>query len=136
MTDVALTQMLEDSFGSAEGPFYLGFIDATGYTGIDRANDTMASHAGWQEFTGYSGNRPEWEPGAAAAKQITNPSRPSVTTTAAGAIVGYFLTTNSTKGGTTGLLKDHALLSTPLSFASGKNLLPQHTFTIRDRGAP
>ena len=34
--------------------WYLGLIDNAGFTALDDANDTAASHAGWAEATGYT----------------------------------------------------------------------------------
>lgn len=70
------------------------------------AADTMASHAGWTENTSYSqGTRPAWSGVAGAAGAASNTASPSVfganATSTAG---GVFLTSNSTKAGTTGTL--------------------------------
>lgn len=70
------------------------------------AADTMASHAGWTENTSYSqATRPAWAGVAGAAGVSTNSASPAVfganATSTAG---GVFLTSNSSKGGTTGTL--------------------------------
>ncbi len=132
MTDTELTANLEGEYGAGQGPFYLCFISAENYIGIDRASDTMASHAGWQEFTGYTGDRPLWDPDAAAGKQIANSTPPTAVSTAAGTIMGYVLTDDDTKGGNTGRLVTHGMLDEPQAFASGKNLMPRLTIKARD----
>jgi len=83
--------------------FYLGLFDDTTYTGAV-VGDTMASHGGWTENTGYSeGARPAPSWGAAAAgSKATTATAFSITATST--IKGCFLTTNSTKSGATGIL--------------------------------
>jgi hypothetical protein len=70
------------------------------------AGNTMASHAGWTENTSYSqGTRPAWSGVAGAAGAATNSASPSAFSANAGSTAGgVFLTSNSTKGGTTGTL--------------------------------
>lgn len=70
------------------------------------AGDTMASHAGWTENTSYSqGTRPAWSGVAGAAGAATNSASPAVfSANATSTAGGIFLTSNSTKGGTTGTL--------------------------------
>lgn len=99
--------------------WYLGLYGAAA-SNNPAAGDTMASHAGWTEFTGYSqATRPQ----AVFADATT--ANPSVTTNAASVAVftvnvagpvvigGAFLTSDSTKGGTTGRLHSAADLQSP-----------------------
>lgn len=83
--------------------FYLGLFDDTTYTGAV-VGDTMASHGGWTENQDYAaGARPAPSWGAAAAgSKATTATAFAINATAT--IKGCFLTTNSTKGGTTGIL--------------------------------
>lgn len=89
--------------------FYLGLISSVGFSAIAAA-DTMASHAGWTEAgvanapTYSQATRPAavWAAAAAGAKALSTPLAYSITS--AGTIKGAFLTTVSTKDGTTGLL--------------------------------
>jgi len=84
--------------------WYVGFISSTSFTSIS-ASDTMASHSGWTEYTDYAEvTRPVIAFGAASGNSITNPTVAEITPNAAADIVGFFLTTSSTKGGTTGYL--------------------------------
>ena len=66
----------------------------------------MASHGGWTENQTYSqGTRPAWSGVAGAAGAATNSASPSVFSANGGSTAGgVFLTSNSTKGGTTGTL--------------------------------
>ena len=93
-------------FGATAKPvaLYVGFISSTSFTSIS-AGDTMSSHTGWTEYTDYAEvTRPVIAFGAASGNSITNPTVAEITPNAAADIVGFFLTTSSTKGGTTGYL--------------------------------
>jgi hypothetical protein len=84
--------------------WYLGLIDGASAPTIAAA-DTMASHAGWTENVAYSqGARPTAAWSAAAAKVKALSAGLVFTANAAATIAGAFLTTISTKGGTTGIL--------------------------------
>lgn len=88
--------------------WYLGLYGAAA-SNTPAAGDTMASHAGWTEVTTYSeATRPV---ATLAAATLANPS--VVTNTVSKAVFsingtttvgGAFLTSNNTKGGTTGTL--------------------------------
>jgi hypothetical protein len=86
--------------------WYLGLITGPGSGTTFAAGDTLASHAGWTEFTDYSGNRGAVTFGAATTADpsvITNPSPVAFTITGAGGTVaGAFLTNVAT--GTSGIL--------------------------------
>lgn len=84
--------------------YYLGLIQATTFTGMS-SSDTMASHTGWTEYTDYAeATRQTITFGAASDGTITNPTSTNITPNANADVVGFFITTNSTKGGTTGFL--------------------------------
>jgi hypothetical protein len=89
--------------------WYLGLVTGPGSGTTFAAGDTMASHAGWTEFTGYSqANR------VTATFATATTANPSVVTNSAsvavfsinagGTVAGAFLTSNNTKSGTTGTL--------------------------------
>ena len=85
--------------------WYLGLISATGYTTGPAAGDTMASHGGWQEDQNYSaGTRPAPTFAAASGGSKSTSSAVSYSINATTTIKGCFLTSNNTKGGTTGIL--------------------------------
>jgi hypothetical protein len=84
--------------------WYAGLIDNVSYSALDNA-DTMSSHAGWIELTTYDeAARQTWSPGAASARAITNGTQMTFTASATAAVKGFFVASNSTKGGTTGTL--------------------------------
>jgi hypothetical protein len=99
--------------------WYLGLYGA-GASNNPVAGDTMASHAGWTEFDGYS---QATRPAAVFATPTT--ANPSVTTNAANpslftinvtgpvTIGGAFLCSENTKNGTTGTLFSAADFLTP-----------------------
>jgi hypothetical protein len=67
----------------------------------------MASHAGWAEITDYTeGTRPVLNTHAAADKSVDNSgaNKASFSINANATIGGAFLCTNSTKGGSAGVL--------------------------------
>lgn len=92
--------------------FYLGLISNVSYTAIAAA-DTMASHAGWTESTAYSNSTRvstgSWNAASAGSKAIASAAGFNINAT--DTIKGAFLTTNSTKGGTTGTLYSAGLFS-------------------------
>jgi len=101
--DVGLDQFL-DSLTSAALSLYVGLADGTP---TQAATDTMASHAGWVEITAYTeATRPACTLGAASGQSRTNVGNEAVFTINADSQVigGAFITTDSTKGGTTGVL--------------------------------
>lgn len=82
---------------------YVGLTDSTPTVA---AGDTMASHGGWVEITDYSqGTRPAFTPGTVSAGSVDNSASKAVFSINATVTVGgAFVTTNSTKGGSTGTL--------------------------------
>lgn len=116
--------------------WYLGLYGA-GASNNPAASDTMSSHAGWTEVTAYSqSTRPAATFGTASTANpsvIDNSGSPAVfsingTTTVGGA----FLTSNNTKGGTTGTLFSAADFSSPgdRSVVSGDTLTVTYTFSL------
>lgn len=107
--------------------FLTQYFKGSGYTaahyaglkgaGSAVAGDTMASHAGWSELTDYDeATRPQIVLGSVAAKAVDNSSsRATFTASAAMTVAGIFVSTNSTKGGTTGVLFGAADFNTPRS---------------------
>lgn len=88
----------------ATSSWCISLINLTSYSGISAA-DTMGSHAGWTEFTSYSeGTRVAWGQDSAASQQITNSTPATFTISGSGTVKGIFVTSQNTKGGTTGIL--------------------------------
>jgi hypothetical protein len=117
--------------------WFLGLVTGPGAGNTYAAGDTMASHSGWTEDVGYSqSTRPACSFGAATTADpsvITNSASVAVfsinaTTTVAGA----FLTSNNTKGGTTGVLFSVANFGTPgdRAVVSGDTLNVTYTFSL------
>lgn len=97
--------ILEQYFNGAAytASHFVGLTDGT--PTVDAAN-TMASHAGWTEIQDYSeGTRPAYDPAAAASQSIDNAaSKASFSINGTATVGGAFVTTNNTKGGTSGKL--------------------------------
>jgi len=112
VTNVGKADLVTNYFkGSAyTAAFYVGLIDSTGYTSGAAAGDTMASHGGWTtENQSYSnGTRPSLTlgsvTGTTTASVDNSASKASYSINGTATIKGAFVTTNSTKGGTTGTL--------------------------------
>ena len=116
--------------------WYLGLY-GSGATNSPAAGDTMSSHAGWTEVVAYSqATRPVCTfgtPTTANPSVATNSASPATfsingTTTVGGA----FLTSNSTKSGTTGTLFSAADFSSPgdRSVTSGDTLNVTYTLSL------
>lgn len=99
-----------------------GLINNSGFTGYN-ASDTMSSHTGWTEWTSYSqSTRVAWGQGSAAAAAITNASPITFDINGTGTIRGLFITTVSTKGGTTGLLWSAASYTSTVAVVPGDQI--------------
>jgi hypothetical protein len=116
--------------------WYLGLYGAAA-SNSPAAGDTMSSHIGWTEVTAYSqATRP-----AATFAAATNANPSVVTNTASKAsysingtttVGGAFLTSDNTKGGTTGTLFSAADFQSPgdRSVVSGDTLNVTYTFSL------
>lgn len=119
-----------DGTQTASNSFYISWINDSGYTGTNAA-DTMASHGGWTEWTSYtSATRIAWLP-VAGAQLVGNAATPlSFVMSAAGTLRGIFLTTNATKGGTTGNLISSALYTTPNTVAINDDIRTVYVYNM------
>lgn len=124
------------SGSSYTAAWYIGLYGA-GASNTPAASDTMSSHAGWTEVTDYSqATRPQCVFGTATTADpsvISNTASVAVysingTTTVGGA----FLTSNNTKGGTTGTLFSAADFQAPgdRSVVSGDTLNVTYQFSL------
>lgn len=138
VVNVGLQDMNAKYFaGSAyTAAWYIGLYGA-GASNTPAAGDTMSSHAGWTEVVAYSqATRPACTFGTATTADpsvITNSASPATfsingTTTVGGA----FLTSNSTKSGTTGTLFSASDFQSPgdRSVVSGDMLTVTYTFSL------
>lgn len=92
------------SGGTPITSWYLGLTSATPTVA---AGNTMSSHAGWTEVTAYDeATRPTWSDGGVSSQSVSNSGSPADFTISTNGtdIGGAFLTSNNTKGGTTGTL--------------------------------
>jgi hypothetical protein len=129
IVDEGLEALLDAYFNAGTQPanFYIGLIDNATFSAFSAA-DVMNSHAGWDEDTTYSeGTRPEWSPGAAATRAVTNATTVDFSINGTTAIYGIFVTTNSTKSGTTGVLWATAAFSSVASVENGDTLKVTYT---------
>lgn len=91
--------------------FHVGLVDGTPTI---NAADTMASHAGWAEVTAYDETtRQALTLGSVSSQSVDNSASKATFTisTNSTTIGGAFLTTNNTKGGTSGTLIGAAAFS-------------------------
>lgn len=116
-----------DGSQTAASGWVLSLISLSGYSAL-AAGDTMASHGGWTEFTGYSeATRPAWGPGDPSGQSITNATPVTFSINATGTVKGIFVTTQNTKGGTTGKLWATALFTGDVPVTSGDQLKVTYT---------
>lgn len=91
-------------------------------TGTPNAADTMASHASWVEVTAYSNaTLPQITFGTTTAGSNTA-TAVSYNINGTATVAGAFVTTNSTKGATTGVLYSVGDFAAPRSVVSGDTL--------------
>ena len=116
--------------------WYLGLYGA-GASNTPAAGDTMASHAGWTEVTAYSNGTRVTATFVAATTAnpsvVTNTASPAVFNINGTATVGgAFLTSNDTKGGTTGTLFSAADFGSPgdRSVVNSDTLSVTYTFSL------
>ena len=116
--------------------WYLGLY-GSGATNSPAAGNTMASHGTWTEVTAYSqATRPACTfgtPTTANPSVATNSASPaSFSINGTTTVGGAFLTSNNTKGGTTGILYSAADFSAPgdRSVVSGDTLSVTYTLSL------
>lgn len=130
IVDVGLNHILETEFngGTPITAWYIGLVDNAGFSAFANA-DTMASHAGWVEtHTTYSaGTRPEWTAGTAASRSITNAVTVDFSMTGTITVKGIFITSVSTKGGSTGTLWSTAAFASNVTANNGDTLKVTYT---------
>jgi hypothetical protein len=117
IVDVGLNHILNTEFdsGTPVTTWYIGLVDNSGTPTFNNA-DTLASHAGWAEAVGYTGTRPLWTAGAAAARSITNAATVDFAITAPAVIKGLFIC--SVTSGTVGTLWSTAAFGAIITVAN------------------
>ncbi len=116
--------------GSQVSTWYMSLIQDGGYSAI-AAGDTMGSHAGWQEFTGYDETtRPIWNPDAAASESITNSTTTDFTINTSDTLKGIFIVADNTISGTTGTLWCATLFSADVPVTNGETFRLTYTLSV------
>ena len=123
------------SGSSYTAAWYLGLITGPGSGTTIAAGDTLATHAGWTEFTNYSGNRKAVTFGTATTADpsvIDNSASPSqfTITSSGGVVAGAFLCNVAT--GTSGILFSASDFQSPgdRTVVSGDTLTVTYTFSL------
>ena len=138
VVNVGLKDMNEKYFTGVtySAAWYIGLYGAAS-SNNPAAGNTMASHVGWTEETGYSNaNRPTATFGTSTTADpsvISNSASPaSFNINATATIGGAFLTSDNTKGGTSGTLFSAADFQSPgdRSVVSGDTLNVTYTFSL------
>ena len=138
VVNVGLKDMNDKYFtgSSYTAAWYIGLYGAAA-SNDPAASDTMASHAGWTEVTDYSQST---RPAATFAAATT--ADPSVITNSASVAVfsinatttvgGAFLTSDNTKGGTSGILFSASDFASPgdRAVVSGDVINVTYTFSL------
>lgn len=138
VVNVGLKEMNEQFFTGSNytANWYLGLYGA-GTSNNPAAGDTMASHTGWTEVTAYSqSTRPAAVFGTATTADpsvITNANSVATFSINGTTVVGgAFLTSDNTKGGTTGVLFSAGDFEAPgdRSVVDGDSVLVTYTFSL------
>ena len=121
VTTVGMNDMLDKYYAGSSytAAHYLGLAGS----GTKAAGDTMSSHAGWSEVTGYAAaTRPAitWSAASSGSKAASGATSFSINATVT--VAGAFIATDSTKSGTTGVLVGVTDFAAPRSLASGDTL--------------
>ncbi len=137
VVNVGLQHILDAVFsgGTQVAPWYVGLTAASP---TPAAADTMSSHGGWTEFTDYDeAARQEYVETRTGQELSNSGSKASFAVNQdASSIGGAFLTSDSTKSGTTGTLMCVAAFSGGNKSADdGDTLEVTYTFSAADDGA-
>lgn len=139
VVNVGLADMNDKYFEgvSYSAAWYLGLVTGPGSGNTYAAADTMSSHAGWTEDTGYSqSTRVAATFGSATVADpsvINNSGSVAVfSINATTTIAGAFLTSDDTKGGTSGILFSVSNFQAPgdRAVVSGDTLNVTYEFSL------
>lgn len=111
--------------------WYIGLVDNASFSTF-AVGDTMSSHSGWLESVAYSDStRQSWGVGAASGQSITNGSAAVFNINVNSTVIkGIFVTSISTKSGTTGTLWNGVAFSSNLSVNSGDQIKVTYTVSL------
>ncbi len=132
MTTVGLTALASTELGGGTQytTWYMGLISNSGYSAL-AVGDTASSHSGWTELASYDeATRPSLTFGAAAGGIIATSSVCTFTISATVAIKGAFIISNSTKSGTTGILRATGIFSSVQNLADNDVLTVNYSSTF------
>lgn len=120
--------------GTQVNPWYVGLMAATPTVA---AADTMASHAGWTEFTTYSEAVRQTYTDVRTVNSVDNDAAKAVfSINGSGTVGGAFLVSVNTKGGSTGvLLCGVAATEGNRAVVSSDTINAKYTFSLADDGA-
>ena len=130
-TNVGLDNVLSVYLGAGSQTltWFMGLIDNAGFSTL-AAGDTISSHAGWSESTVYSESvRQTWNPAAVSGQVISNTTSVNFSINGTVTIAGAFLVSNSTKGGSTGILWATGQFTSAQALISGQTLRVTYTCT-------
>lgn len=125
-------KLLDETLGGSAytAAWYVGLIDNAGFSAI-ASGDTMASHAGWSESAAYSeGTRPQMSFAAASSGSKASSANVSFSINGTATINGAFLSDNSTKSGSSGVLFAAKSFSAARSVQSGDTLNVGYTASL------
>jgi hypothetical protein len=128
VTTAGRTDLVDKYFrgSSYSASWFLGLKGA----GTPNAADTMASHASWSEITAYtSSTLPAISFGAASAGSSTA-SGVLFNINGTATVAGAFITTNSAKGATTGVLYSAGDFAASRSVVNGDTLTVTPTVSV------
>ena len=137
VVNVGLKDMNDKYFSGSSytAAWYLGLVTGPDSATTYAAGDTLASHAGWTEFTNYSGARKAVTFGAATTADpsvVGNSASPAQfsITGGGGVVAGAFLC--SVSSGTSGILFSEADFQSPgdRTVVSGDTLNVTYTFSL------
>lgn len=103
--------------------WFVGLIAYAATTELDD-DDTMSSHAGWTESTAYSESTRPTMSFAAVSGQQSLGTGGTFTFNADATVYGVFVTSSSTKSGTSGTLIHTIPFASPRSFTNGETFSP------------
>lgn len=133
VVNVGLNDLLDKRFkaSSYTSADYVGLIDNASFSAI-AAGDTMGSHSGWLESAAYSDStRKALTLGSVSGGSVDNSaSKAAFSINGSATIKGAFITTVSTKSGTTGILYGAAAFGSTRAVESGDTLNVTCTLSV------